>query len=100
MLELLLATNFPKSEVTQDLGTPAAAVRNGRSDRRLAMRVITYRSVECATDFLFHIKVQEWMSYCWPFCRSGEKLLSLTCSGYSVLACLLAMFQLYGGMLR
>jgi len=57
--ELLLTTHFPNSEVTQDLGAPAAALRAGRSDWRLVMRVITYRSVEFAADILFHVKVQE-----------------------------------------
>jgi len=58
-LELLLTTHFPHSEVTQDLVAPAAAVRAGRSYWRLAARVITYRSEECAIDFLSHIKVQK-----------------------------------------
>jgi hypothetical protein len=46
----MLTTHFPNSEVKQDLGAPTAALRNGRSDWRLAMRVITYRSVDCAID--------------------------------------------------
>ena len=49
-LEVLLTTHFPISEVTQDLAAPAAALRAGRSDWRLSVRVITYRRVECAID--------------------------------------------------
>jgi hypothetical protein len=44
--ELLLTTHFPNSEVTQEL----AAFSAGRSDWRLAVRVITYRRVDWAID--------------------------------------------------
>jgi hypothetical protein len=66
----------------------------------MAVRVITYRNVECAIDPFSHIKVQEWMAYSRDCCRRDGKLLSLTFSGCTVLACLLAMFQPYGGKLR
>jgi hypothetical protein len=50
-LELLLTTNFPNSGVTQESAVPAAALLARRPDWRLAMRRVTYRRVEGATDF-------------------------------------------------
>jgi len=49
-LELLLTTHFPNSEVTQELAAPAATLLARHSDWRLAMRMVTYRRVERATD--------------------------------------------------
>ena len=49
-LEIFLTTHFPNLEVAHDLATPAPALRAGRSDWRLAARVIIYRRVEWAID--------------------------------------------------
>jgi len=49
-LELLLTPYFPNSGVTQELAAPAAVLRAGRSDWRLAARVVTYRRVEWNID--------------------------------------------------
>jgi len=48
--ELLLTTHFPSSEATQELAAPAAALRPGRSDWRLASEMITYRRAEWTID--------------------------------------------------
>jgi hypothetical protein len=47
-LDLLLTTHFTISEVTQELVAAADTLHARRSDRRLAVRVITYRRVELA----------------------------------------------------
>jgi len=47
-LELLLATHFPNSGVTQEAAAPAAALLARHSDWRLTTRVVTYRRVEWA----------------------------------------------------
>ena len=50
--ELLLTTHFPNSGVTQELADPAAALLAKRSNWRLAARVVTYRTVEWAIEFV------------------------------------------------
>ena len=49
-LERLLTTHFPNSGVKQESAAPAAALLARRPDWRLAIKVITYRRVEWATD--------------------------------------------------
>jgi len=83
-LELLLNPYFPSSEVTQTLAAPAAVLRAGRSDWRLAAKVVTYRTVEWNIILLPHTKVQEGMPYSRPCCRRDRKFLPLTWSGYFV----------------
>jgi hypothetical protein len=56
-LEVLLTTHFPNSVVTQELAAPAAALLARRPNWTLATKVVTYRRVEWAIDFLPHIKV-------------------------------------------
>jgi len=51
-IELLLTTHFPNSGVTQEVATPVAAFLARRSDWRLATRVVTYRKVEWAIDYV------------------------------------------------
>jgi hypothetical protein len=94
-LELLLTTHFTNSEVTQELAAPAAALRVGRSDWRLATRVIIDREVEWAIDSFVPYKSPGMDD----ILQEGGRLLSLTWSGYSVPACLLAIFQSYGDRL-
>jgi hypothetical protein len=99
-LELLLTTHFPNSEVTQQLAAPAAALHGGRSEWRLAMRLITYRRVEWAIDSFAPYKSPGKDGIFRPCCRRDGQLLSLTWSGYFVPALLLAMFQPYSNRLR
>ena len=47
-IELLHATHFPNSGITQEVAAPAAALLTRRPDCRLATRVVTYRRVEWA----------------------------------------------------
>jgi len=56
-LELLLTTHFPNSGVRQDLTAPVAALLARCPAWRLATKVVTYRRVEWAIDYLPHIKV-------------------------------------------
>jgi len=50
-LELLLATYFPNSVVTEEEAAPAAARCDKRLDWRIDARVVTYMRVEWAIDF-------------------------------------------------
>jgi hypothetical protein len=50
-LEFLVITYSHNSEITQELAVHAAALRAGRSDWRLAARVVAYRRVEWAVDY-------------------------------------------------
>jgi hypothetical protein len=47
-LELLLITNFPNLEVTEEMAASATAHHAGSSDWREAVSVVTYRTVEWA----------------------------------------------------
>jgi hypothetical protein len=49
-LELMLTTNFPNSEITQETAVPAAALPARHPDWWLATRMVTYRRVEWAID--------------------------------------------------
>jgi hypothetical protein len=87
-LEPLVTTHFRNSEVTQELAAPAAALHVGRSDWKLAARVITYITVEWTIDYFAPYKIQEWIA-CFRSCwRKDGKLLSLYWSEYFARACL------------
>jgi len=45
-LELLLTTNFPNLEITEQVAHPAAAHCAGSSDWWVAVRVVNYRTME------------------------------------------------------
>jgi hypothetical protein len=51
-LELLLTTNFPNLEITEEMAAPAAAHHAGSSDWWVAVRIVNYRTVEWAIDSL------------------------------------------------
>jgi hypothetical protein len=81
-LELLLTTHCPDSGVTKKVAAPAAILLARRTNWRLVMRVVTYRRVQWAIDFLSHIKVQGWMAYSRPCCKRDRRLSFHTWSEY------------------
>jgi hypothetical protein len=92
----LLTTHFPNSEVTQELGVPAAALRAGRSDWRLAARVITYRRVEWTTGS-FAPDISPGMEGIFPaLLQEGREVVIPYMVRIFLPYCLLAVFQPYG----
>ena len=59
-LELFMTTHFLNSEVTEEMAASASAIRARRSDWRMAVRVVSYRTVEWAIDSFAQTEVQEW----------------------------------------
>jgi len=98
-LELFMTTHFLNSEVTEEMAASASALRDRRSDWRVAVRVVSQRTVEWAIDSFAHTEVQEWSAYSRSCCKDGESL-SLTGSEISLPAYLLATYQPCGLRLR
>jgi hypothetical protein len=58
-LELLLTTNFPNLEITEEMAAPAAAHRARSSDWRVAVRVVNYMTAEWPINSLAPYKSPE-----------------------------------------
>jgi len=99
-LELLLATHFPNSAVTEDMAATVAAHRTQQCDWWMALEVVIYGRVEWAINSFAPYKSPGIGGIFPAVLQEGWKIVVLTRSGFSVPAWRLSMFQPYGFRLR
>ena len=71
-LELLLATHFPNSALTEEMVAPAAAHCAKHCNWQVAAEVVTYRIVERSIILLSHTKYRNGLHIPGPAARGME----------------------------